>query len=45
MRVTGDALLSTLHNYLEAAGAIHPHLVVTVGDKDIERGLSALTGR
>ena len=41
----GDTLLSTLQNYLEAAGAIHPRLVVTVGGKDIELELSALTRR
>ncbi|MFM9921319.1 helix-turn-helix domain-containing protein [Lacisediminihabitans sp. H27-G8] len=39
----GDALLSTLHKYLEAAGAVHTRLIVTVNGQDVELDLSALT--
>lgn len=45
LETRGDALLSTLQNYLEAAGAIRPRLIVTVAGKDVELELSALTNR
>ncbi|MEO7014942.1 MAG: helix-turn-helix transcriptional regulator [Leifsonia sp.] len=38
-----DALLSTLQNYLEAAGATHPRFIVTVNGADVELELSELT--
>lgn len=40
-----DALLSTLQNYLEAAGATNLRLVVSVAGKDVELELSAVTRR
>lgn len=41
----GDALLSTLQGYLEAAGARHPRLLVTVDGAEIELELADLTRR
>ena len=41
----GDALLSTLQNYLEAAGATHPRLVVTVNGAEVALELSDLARR
>ena len=40
-----DALLSTLQNYLEAAGATNLRLVVSVAGKDVELELAAVTRR
>ena len=40
LEARGDALLSTLQNYLEAAGATHPRLVVTVNGSEVELDLS-----
>jgi len=39
----GDALLSTLQNYLEAAGATNPRIVVTVAGREVELELSSIT--
>ena len=41
----GDTLLSTLQNYLEAAGATNPRIVVTVAGREVEMELSSITAR